>query len=97
MCLASTLHLVKGEELYLPHMKERKEQTFVVDVTAKLEEVEHRLSLLENFVQSWSASSRTSCKVCGTDIDSKNTSKKGILAELCDKCWELQDHALEEA
>ncbi len=31
------------------------------------------------------------CKVCDTYIDSTSTSEKGLLAELCDHCWELQN------
>ncbi|MGH9909149.1 MAG: hypothetical protein ACRD32_00765 [Nitrososphaerales archaeon] len=52
-------------------------------------DIEHRLSLVEVMV----GPVRKTCKICDEAIDAENTSKEGLLAELCDKCWQMQDAA----
>ncbi|MFQ5969571.1 MAG: response regulator [Nitrososphaerales archaeon] len=40
--------------------------------------------------------SRKNCKLCGESIGVKITAKEGLFAELCNKCWELQNNMVLE-
>ncbi|MEM2759234.1 MAG: hypothetical protein QXU32_03405 [Nitrososphaerales archaeon] len=40
-------------------------------------------------------STSKSCKLCNKTIDVKNNKMEGLLAELCDECWELQNNVWE--
>ncbi len=75
-------------------MKAKELNIQSVDLIAKLEELEERLCVIEELTKSFPANFRITCKVCETVIDDKNTSNNGLLAELCDKCWDLQDCTL---
>jgi hypothetical protein len=39
---------------------------------------------------------RKTCKVCDEHIDSANTSERGLLAELCDHCYNIEEDVFEE-
>lgn len=39
---------------------------------------------------------RKTCKVCDEHINSDNTSEKGLLAELCNQCYQMEEDILEE-
>ncbi len=66
-------------------------QGIVDEIVVRLDALEKRLHSLERELQSQAGGLSRTCKVCNTSIDSANTSKKGLLAEVCDTCWQTLD------
>lgn len=66
-------------------LKENQLEVKYGNVLNRLKAVEEKLALLEVGV----LNTKRTCKTCDTTIDITNTSLKGLLAELCEKCWKL--------